>query len=134
MEQLSADVRRYLDGMPVSAQPDSTAYRVRKFVRRHSAGVAATVTIALALAIGVALFVLQARRSAIQHNWETAVNAAGNLDELGVMHLARGDVAGSDTLLRQAVALCRTPHGTADVPVTPRRKLVRLRRDAALEG
>jgi serine/threonine-protein kinase len=118
VEQLSTDIRRYLDGMPVSAQPDSTAYRVRKFIRRHSAGVAAAVTVALGVAIGVAVLVRQARRAVVQHNWETAVNAAGNLNELGVMHLARGDVAGSDTLLRQAVALCRMPHGTADVPVT----------------
>ena len=118
VEQLSADIHRYLDGLPVSAQPDSAAYRLRKFVRRHSAGVAAVVTVVLGVAIGSAVLVLQSRRAAIQHNWETAVNAAGNLNELGVMHLARGDVAGSDTLLRQAVALCRTPHGTADVPVT----------------
>jgi serine/threonine protein kinase/tetratricopeptide (TPR) repeat protein len=118
VERLSTDVHRYLDGMPVSAQPDSAAYRLRKFVRRNSAGVAAAVTVALGVAIGVAVLVLQARRAAIQHNWEAAVNAAGNLNELGVMHLARGDVAGSDTLLRQAVALCRTPHGAADVPVT----------------
>ena len=118
VEQFSTDVRRYLDGLPVSAQPDSIAYRTRKFVRRHWAGVAAAATVAVAIAIGVTVLVRQARRAVIQHNWETAVNTAGYLNELGVMHLVRGDVAGSDSLLRQAVALCRTPHLTADVPVT----------------
>ncbi len=118
VEQLASDVARYLDGRPVSAQPDGTAYRVRKFVRRHAAGVAVAVTAVAALAIGVTAVVLQARRARMQHDWEMAVNSAGNLDELGVMHLARGDVAGSDSLLRTAVALCRTPRPTTDLPVT----------------
>ena len=118
VEQLSADIRRYLDGRPVSAQPDSAAYRTRKFIHRHATGVATALVLVVAIAIGVLMIVVQARRAVVEHTWQMAVNAAGNLNELGVMHLARGDVAGSDTLLRQAVTLCRTPHLTADVPVT----------------
>ncbi len=34
-EQLSADLQRHLDGIPVLARPDSMGYRVRKFARRH---------------------------------------------------------------------------------------------------
>jgi tetratricopeptide (TPR) repeat protein len=49
-EQLGADVRRHLDGLPVTARPDSGFYRARKFVRRHRVGVA--------LAAGVALLVV----------------------------------------------------------------------------
>jgi serine/threonine-protein kinase len=40
---LAQDVRRYLSGHPVRATRDSVGYRTRKFVRRHKAGVAATV-------------------------------------------------------------------------------------------
>lgn len=36
VEQLSADVQRYLDGMPISARPDLWSYRANKFVRRHA--------------------------------------------------------------------------------------------------
>ncbi|MGH7630960.1 MAG: hypothetical protein ACREOF_16560, partial [Gemmatimonadales bacterium] len=39
-EQLAADLRRHLEGLPVSARPDTWGYRSRKFVRRHPAGVA----------------------------------------------------------------------------------------------
>ena len=48
-QQLEADVRRHLAGLPVTARPDSRAYRARKFVRRHRVGVAVTAGIALLL-------------------------------------------------------------------------------------
>jgi eukaryotic-like serine/threonine-protein kinase len=35
VEQLSADVRRHLAGLPVSARLDTLSYRARKFLRRH---------------------------------------------------------------------------------------------------
>jgi serine/threonine-protein kinase len=40
-EQLAADVRRYLDRLPITARADTWSYRAQKFVRRHRAGVAA---------------------------------------------------------------------------------------------
>ncbi|MGQ0641486.1 MAG: protein kinase domain-containing protein [Gemmatimonadaceae bacterium] len=39
-DQLAADVRRHLSGLPVSARADTRSYRAIKFVRRHRAGVA----------------------------------------------------------------------------------------------
>lgn len=47
--QLAADVRAYLDGYPLIARTDHWAYRSRKFVRRHTWGVAAGVFMLLAL-------------------------------------------------------------------------------------
>lgn len=41
VEALGGDVRRYLAGQPLEAKPDSRAYRLRKFVARNRAGVAA---------------------------------------------------------------------------------------------
>jgi eukaryotic-like serine/threonine-protein kinase len=51
VEQLAADIRRHLAGLPVSARPDTWRYRTSKFVRRHRTGVAAAVAFA-ALAVG----------------------------------------------------------------------------------
>ena len=52
VDQLAADLRRHLDGLPVHAQPDSLGYRASKFVKRNKLLVAATSTILVALAVG----------------------------------------------------------------------------------
>ncbi len=38
--EIAADIRRYLNNEPIVARPASTGYRLRKYVRRHRAGVA----------------------------------------------------------------------------------------------
>lgn len=38
-EQLAADIRRHLEGLPVLARPDTAFYRMGKFARRHRLGV-----------------------------------------------------------------------------------------------
>ena len=52
VDQLSDDIRRYLDGRPVLARPATRGYRLRKFVGRHGAEVAATIG-ALVLVAGL---------------------------------------------------------------------------------
>src|SRR5207244_1151587 len=49
---LARDLQRYLADEPVEACPPSTAYRLRKFVRRHKT--------AVAIAIGALIFILVA--------------------------------------------------------------------------
>src|SRR6478672_6179404 len=49
-EQLAEDIRRHLQGLPVTAMPDSLLYRVKKFFQRHQVGVAATTLVLVALA------------------------------------------------------------------------------------
>ena len=61
VSDLSNDLERFLDGRPVIAAPDSTAYRLRRFVARHQLGTAAGVAAAVALSLGVATTVWQAR-------------------------------------------------------------------------
>jgi non-specific serine/threonine protein kinase/serine/threonine-protein kinase len=61
--ELAADVERYLDGRPVAAHPPSTAYRLRKLVRRHRAGFAAAALVALSL-VGGAIATLRETRVA----------------------------------------------------------------------
>jgi non-specific serine/threonine protein kinase/serine/threonine-protein kinase len=52
-EQLSEDIGRHLDGLPVLARPDTWAYRASKFVRRNSVSFAACVLLVIALAAGL---------------------------------------------------------------------------------
>jgi serine/threonine-protein kinase len=54
------DLRRFLDGRPVKARPDSAGYRLRKFVGRHSLGVAAGIVFLVAVVAGVGVAFWQA--------------------------------------------------------------------------
>ena len=59
VEQFSEDIRRYLEGFPVSARPDSGFYRVSKFARRHSGSVIASAVILLLIVGGMGATVWQ---------------------------------------------------------------------------
>lgn len=63
VEQLDEDIRRHLEGLPVTARKDSWNYRASKFVQRHKAGVAAGALAAILLVVGVGL-ILRAERDA----------------------------------------------------------------------
>ena len=60
-EQLSEDIRRHLEGLPVSAVEGTRAYVARKFVVRHKVGVAAAGVVLLSLVAGLAGTLWQAR-------------------------------------------------------------------------
>src|SRR5205807_8138993 len=53
VEQLAADIRRHLEGRPVTARKATVRYRAQKFVQRHTAGVTAAVLIFLTLVGGI---------------------------------------------------------------------------------
>jgi serine/threonine protein kinase len=61
---LQEDIERYLAGRPVLAQPDSTAYRLQKFLARNRLPVVAATSVfaALLVGLGVALWQAQAAR------------------------------------------------------------------------
>jgi serine/threonine-protein kinase len=66
VEQLSEDVRRALEGRPVTARPDTFAYRSAKFLRRHPAGVAlagAAAALVIASAVTTAVQSVRLRRA-----------------------------------------------------------------------
>jgi eukaryotic-like serine/threonine-protein kinase len=61
VEQFSTDIRRYLQGLPVSARPDTFAYRASKFISRNKLGVFAVTLIFLAMLGGILGFNYQAQ-------------------------------------------------------------------------
>ena len=61
--ELAADIKRYLNDEPVVARPASTGYRLQKYVRRHSIGVAVVTGLVLLLGAFVAVQGAQLRRT-----------------------------------------------------------------------
>jgi serine/threonine-protein kinase len=49
VDEMAADVRRFLEGRPIAAHPESATYRLRKFVTRHRWFVPGTIAVGLAL-------------------------------------------------------------------------------------
>ncbi len=62
-EDLSEDIRRHLEGLPVAARGDSTAYRFSKFVLRNRVGAGAAVLVAASLVGGTAVAWSQADKA-----------------------------------------------------------------------
>ena len=58
---LARDIQNYLSGRPLVAAPESSGYRVRKYVRRHRGAVAAVAAIFAALVFGLGLATWQWR-------------------------------------------------------------------------
>jgi tetratricopeptide (TPR) repeat protein len=68
VEQLSDDIKRHLAGEPVSAAPPSRAYRIRKFARKHRAGLEAAAAFAALLVAGVVAQTFELRRTRIERD------------------------------------------------------------------
>jgi WD40 repeat protein/serine/threonine protein kinase len=71
-ESLAADVQRYLDGMPLEAGPESTAYRLRKLLRRHRGPAIAIAAVSVAILLGLAGTITQAQRASRKADDEAA--------------------------------------------------------------
>ncbi len=67
-DALATDIRRYLDGRPLEAAPESRAYLVKKFIRRHRVETTAAAAVFIALVAGLAGTISQAREAAIQRD------------------------------------------------------------------
>ncbi len=61
VEQFAEDIRRHLDGLPVGARQGSWNYRTGKFIKRHKAGVAASLIVILTLGGGMAMTLREKR-------------------------------------------------------------------------
>ncbi|MGD8319612.1 MAG: serine/threonine-protein kinase [Gemmatimonadota bacterium] len=76
-EALGADLRRYLEGRPISARPASAAYRLRKFTKRNPwlppvVGTLAVVLAAYVVTLARSAGVLEAQRNAAREQAERA--------------------------------------------------------------
>lgn len=60
-DQLSADIRRHLEGLPVSARKGTLSYRVSKYVLRHKVAVASLALVFLTLVAGIVTTLREAR-------------------------------------------------------------------------
>jgi len=67
-QQLSSDIQRYLDGMPVIARRDTLSYRTGKFVTRHWLPVAAGVSAAILVLAFAATTYTQSLRIAAERD------------------------------------------------------------------
>ena len=99
VQQLSDDVRRHLEGLPVTARPERLGYLAVKFVRRHWAGVAAAATVVLALLAVAAAAHLHAERVARERDRARQVTRL----LLEMFEAAGPTVARGDTLTVAAV-------------------------------
>jgi len=63
MDGFADDLRRWRDGEPVQARPDTAGYRAAKFVGRHRLQVATGVAVSLALLAGATVATWQAREA-----------------------------------------------------------------------
>lgn len=54
VEQFSEDLRRHLNGLPVTARPDTFSYRAEKFISRNRIAVTSAALVFLILLVGVA--------------------------------------------------------------------------------
>ena len=64
VDHLAADIRRYLEGRPVSAHRGSTAYRLRKFVHRYRWAVAAAAVFLVTLGGYIVAITLEQEQTA----------------------------------------------------------------------
>ena len=81
---LAQDLARHLNHQPVLARPDTLAYRVAKFTRRHARGVSVAGVIALLLAglVGFHTMQLATERDRARHEAQKAAKVAELLTQL----------------------------------------------------
>lgn len=141
VEQLAEDLRRTLDGRPVSAHPDSWTYRGRKFVDRHRWGVAVAAVIVVLLAgyaatvtwysqrTQTALARAQAEAQKAQRTTDFLVGLFEQADPYGTGSLPYTDTLTTGQLLERGVDRARSElSGQPEVQATMLRTLGRLYR------
>ncbi len=80
VEQFSADIWRYIDGLPVLARPATISYRARKFYGRNKVSVLAAAFILASLLVGIAVAASQARAARAQARIAAAAQLQAELE------------------------------------------------------
>jgi len=141
-EQFAEDIRRYLEGRPVLAVPDSALYRGRKFVARNRVAVAAAAGFLLAVAGGIVTTAWQARVARQERNRaQREFNAVKGLatSVLGELHEAvvrlPGSLAARELLVRRGTEYLEALRADATRDEALRREVAfGYRRLAQLQG
>ncbi len=83
-QEMADDLRRYLQGRPVQARPDTIGYRTRKFVQRYRSGVAAAAAVVVLIAglVGFYTTQLAEERDRAQLEAEKAEQVVGFMETL----------------------------------------------------
>jgi serine/threonine-protein kinase len=117
--ELSADLRNFLDGLPVVAQPDSALYRLRRLIGRRRLESAAVVVAVLSLVAGLVVSLVQADRAQRQSaraeqvtSFLTTMLGAAKPDSLGKDVKVREVL---DTAAQRADELAATPGLEAEI-------------------
>jgi WD40 repeat protein len=69
--EMGDDIRNYLNGLPLIAGPETTVYRVKKFVYKHAGSVATILLVAIAILLGLIVstaMYFRAERMRVQAN------------------------------------------------------------------
>ena len=81
-DQLSDDISRHLNHLPVTARPDTRSYRLSKFIRRNRTAVTAAAIVFVMLVVGLAVTLRQAHvagqqrdRARLEHAKAVRMNA-----------------------------------------------------------
>jgi serine/threonine protein kinase/tetratricopeptide (TPR) repeat protein len=126
VEDLAADVRRHLHGLPITARPDSVGYRTEKFLKRNRTAVlAASAAVIVTSLIGAGFFVLRPTNS-------EASLLGGSLAPRDRLVVSRFADQTGDTLLAAAISeafridLTQSPHVRVLTPVQVRAALERM--------
>ncbi len=102
---LADDLRRYLDGLPVSARPDTRWYLLSRFVSRHKTGVATAAlvaTLVMALVVLGIRYTLTTRAQAVRIAQEAATTQEVTDLLLEILSLADPEEGAGDTLTVRA--------------------------------
>jgi serine/threonine protein kinase len=67
-QAMGDDLRRYLEGLPVSASPPGVVYLSKKFVSRHRASVSLAGVLGMALLVTMSVAILQWREASIERD------------------------------------------------------------------
>ncbi len=122
VEALAEDLKRYLDGRPVTARPDSLRYRLGKFVARNPLGVAVSLLLLLTVLAFAITSRWQATRFAAQRDRAQTEAAAAQQVATYMIDLfqvpdpvesARRDLSARDLLDKAAASL---PEQIQDAP------------------
>ena len=142
VEEFARDIRRHLDGLPVSAAKGSWRYSAEKFVGRNKTAVSAALLIALSLVAGIATTVRQARianaeRARAQKRFDDVRQFSNSLifDVHDAIQAVPGTTAARKLLLDRAVSyLDRVSQDAAGDPDLQRELALAYQRLANVQG